>query len=125
MVWTAIAYNDGKRVKPVWDSKGFRFLTSTTSFSVPETDNPQLIWDMRGIIRNRPDPSLLLENGTDDVDRHAVYTAVLGDHADGHLFLGMVLERDHDDGPDGGRRDGRRQRHRHPGKHLSYAREAT
>ena len=59
MVWTAIAYNDGKRVKPVWDSKGFRFFNSTTSFSVPETDNPQLIWDMRGIIRNRPDPSLL------------------------------------------------------------------
>jgi hypothetical protein len=56
MVWNAIAYNLGKRVKPIWDSKGLSFLTSDTNLSIPETSGPQLIWDMGGIIRNRPNP---------------------------------------------------------------------
>ena len=56
MVWNAIAYNLGKRVKPIWDSKGLSFLTSDTNLAIPETSGPQLIWDMGGIIRNRPDP---------------------------------------------------------------------
>ena len=56
MVWNAIAYNLGKRVKPIWDSKSLSFLTSDTNLSIPETSGPQLIWDMGGIIRNRPNP---------------------------------------------------------------------
>ena len=56
MVWSALAYNQGKLVKPIWDSNGFSFQVTESELSFSETQNPTLIWDMRGIIRNRPDP---------------------------------------------------------------------
>jgi len=56
MTWTAIAYNLGKRVKPIWESNVLNFMQSATDLSVPEIDNPLLVMDMGGIIRNRPDP---------------------------------------------------------------------
>ena len=56
MVWSALAYNQGKLVKPIWDSNGFSFQVTESQLSFSETQNPTLIWDMRGIIRNRPDP---------------------------------------------------------------------
>ena len=62
MTWTAIAYNLGKRVKPIWDSDSLNFMQSNTDLSVPETDTPLLIMDMGGVIRNRPDPFPLASN---------------------------------------------------------------
>ena len=56
MVWSALAYNQGKLVKPIWDSKVFSFQTTESELSFSETHEPTLIWDMRGIIKNRPDP---------------------------------------------------------------------
>ena len=56
MVWSALAYNQGKLVKPIWDSKVFNFKTTESELSFSETHEPTLIWDMRGIIKNRPDP---------------------------------------------------------------------
>jgi|TARA_B100001750_G_scaffold121850_1_gene96656 hypothetical protein len=56
MVWSALAYNQGKLVKPIWDSKVFNFQTTESELSFSETHEPTLIWDMRGIIKNRPDP---------------------------------------------------------------------
>ena len=56
MTWTAIAYNLGKRVKPIWDSSTLNFMPSNTDLLVPESDEPILVMDMGGIIRNRPDP---------------------------------------------------------------------
>ena len=56
MTWTAIAYNFGKRVKPIWDSNILNFMPSNTNLLVPEIEEPILIMDMGGIIRNRPDP---------------------------------------------------------------------
>ena len=67
MVWNAIAYNLGKRVKPIWDSKGLSFLTSDTNLAIPEASGPQLIWDMGGIIRNRPDPFPLYSSPETDI----------------------------------------------------------
>ncbi len=56
MVWSALAYNQGKLVKPIWDHNGFNFQTTESELSFSETPDPTLIWDMRGIIKNRPDP---------------------------------------------------------------------
>ena len=56
MAWSALAYNQGKLVKPIWDSNGFNFQTTESELSFSETPDPTLIWDMRGIIKNRPDP---------------------------------------------------------------------
>ena len=56
MAWSALAYNQGKLVKPIWDSNGFNFQTTESKLSFSETHEPTLIWDMRGIIKNRPDP---------------------------------------------------------------------
>lgn len=56
MVWSALAYNQGKLVKPIWDSKVFNFQITESELSFSETHEPTLIWDMRGIIKNRPDP---------------------------------------------------------------------
>ena len=56
MVWSALAYNQGKLVKPIWDSNGFSFQVIESELSFSETQNPPLIWDMKGIIKNRPDP---------------------------------------------------------------------
>nr|AIE93743.1 hypothetical protein [uncultured marine group II/III euryarchaeote AD1000_39_G05] len=56
MVWSALAYNQGKLVNPIWDSNGFNFQTTESELSFSETHEPTLIWDMRGIIKNRPDP---------------------------------------------------------------------
>jgi len=56
MTWTAIAYNFGKRVKPIWESNSLNFMQSTTDVTVPETENPILVMDMGGVLRNRPDP---------------------------------------------------------------------
>ena len=51
MTWTAIAYNLGKRVKPIWDSSILNFMPSNTDLLVPESDEPILVMDMGGIIR--------------------------------------------------------------------------
>ena len=56
MAWSALAYNQGKLVKPIWDSNGFYFQTTESELSFSETPDPTLIWDMSGIIKNRPDP---------------------------------------------------------------------
>ena len=56
MTWTAIAYNLGKRVKPIWEANALNFMQSNTNLSVPETDKPTLVMDMGGVLRNRPDP---------------------------------------------------------------------
>ena len=56
MAWSALAYNQGKLVKPIWDSNGFNFQTTESELSFSETPDPTLIWDMSGIIKNRPDP---------------------------------------------------------------------
>ena len=56
MPWSALAYNRGKMVKPIWDSNGLNFKATESELSFPETSEPTLIWDMRGIIKNRPDP---------------------------------------------------------------------
>lgn len=62
MNWTAVAYNHGKRVMPVWESNTLNFMDSSTDLSVPESSNPILIMDMGGVIRNRPDPFPLPNN---------------------------------------------------------------
>ena len=56
MPWSALAYNRGKMVKPIWDSNGLNFKATESELSFPEPSEPTLIWDMRGIIKNRPDP---------------------------------------------------------------------
>ena len=62
MAWKAIAYNNTKRVMPIWDSSGLNFMPSNTDLSVPENDQPLLIMDMGGVIRNRPNPFTLPTN---------------------------------------------------------------
>jgi len=59
MEWTAIAYNNGKRVRPIWDPPSLNFTQSESDLSIPKTKEPVLIMDMAGIIHNRPDPSPL------------------------------------------------------------------
>jgi len=56
MVLSALAYSRGMLVKPMWDSKAINFQTTNTELKIPDTNEPKLIWDMRGIMRNRPDP---------------------------------------------------------------------
>ena len=62
MAWKAIAYNGTKRVLPIWDSNGLNFMPSDTDILVPENDEPLLIMDMGGVIRNRPNPFKLPTN---------------------------------------------------------------
>ncbi len=54
-----MAYNQGKRVKPIWDLGTINFMSPDMDISVPNNTEPTLIWDMGGILRNRPDPSFL------------------------------------------------------------------
>ena len=56
MEWTAMAYNNSQRVKPVWNTRGFNFTSSKSELVVLDTKQPTLFLDMGGIIRNRPDP---------------------------------------------------------------------
>ncbi len=56
MVRSAFAYSRGMLVKPTWDSKGINFQATDTELKLPDTNEPKLIWDMRGIMRYRPDP---------------------------------------------------------------------
>ena len=56
MEWTAMAYNNSQRVKPVWNTRGFNFTSSKSEIVVSDTKQPTLFLDMGGIIRNRPDP---------------------------------------------------------------------
>ena len=62
MAWKAIAYNGTKRALPIWDSNGLSFMPSNTDILVPEDDEPLLIMDMGGVIRNRPNPFKLPTN---------------------------------------------------------------
>tara|TARA_B100000700_G_scaffold50757_1_gene53935 strand:+ start:674 stop:1252 length:579 start_codon:yes stop_codon:yes gene_type:complete len=56
MEWTAMAYNNSQRVKPIWNNRGFNFTPSQVDMSLTDTKEPILFFDMGGIIRNRPDP---------------------------------------------------------------------
>jgi hypothetical protein len=67
MAWTAIAYNQGKRVKPICDLGTINFMPSGLDISIPEAVEPTLIWDMGGILRNRPDPSSLKLNPENEI----------------------------------------------------------
>ena len=62
MAWKAIAYNGTKRVLPICDSNCLNFMPSDTDILVPENDEPLLIMDMGGVIRNRPNPFKLPTN---------------------------------------------------------------
>ena len=59
MVWSALAYSRGMLVKPTWVPKGINFQTTDAELKIPDNNEPKLIWDMRGIMKNRPDPFLL------------------------------------------------------------------
>tara|TARA_B110001454_G_scaffold112467_1_gene105550 strand:- start:580 stop:1161 length:582 start_codon:yes stop_codon:yes gene_type:complete len=67
MVWTAMAYNQGQRVKPIWDLGTINFISSSLDMVVQETVEPTLIWDMGGILRNRPDPYSLKLNPENEI----------------------------------------------------------
>ena len=56
MVWSALAYSRGMLVKPTWVPKGINFQTTDAELKIPDNNDPKLIWDMRGIMKNRPDP---------------------------------------------------------------------
>ena len=56
MAWSALAYSRGMLVKPIWDSRGLNFQSTETKLELPDNTEPKLIWDMRGIMKNRPDP---------------------------------------------------------------------
>ena len=56
MEWTAIAYNNSQRVKPVWNNQGFNFTPSKVSNGRSDTKRPTLFLDKGDVIRNRPDP---------------------------------------------------------------------
>ncbi len=56
MAWSALAYSRGMLVKPIWDSRGLNFQSTETKLVLPDNTEPKLIWDMRGIMKNRPDP---------------------------------------------------------------------
>ena len=56
MVWSALAYSRGMLVKPTWVPKGINFQTTDAELKIPDNNEPKLIWDMRGIMKNRPDP---------------------------------------------------------------------
>tara|TARA_B100001750_G_C15312190_1_gene497862 strand:+ start:307 stop:852 length:546 start_codon:yes stop_codon:yes gene_type:complete len=43
-------------VKPTWVPKGINFQTTDAELKIPDNNEPKLIWDMRGIMKNRPDP---------------------------------------------------------------------
>ena len=58
MSWPWIAYNNGKSATLDFSENRFDFK-HRENFIIPEGDDPLLIWDMRGIIKNRPDPSTL------------------------------------------------------------------
>tara|TARA_B110000438_G_scaffold252895_1_gene258168 strand:- start:277 stop:858 length:582 start_codon:yes stop_codon:yes gene_type:complete len=67
MVWTGMAYNQGQRVKPIWDLGTINFISSSLDMVVQETVEPTLIWDMGGILRNRPDPYSLKFNPENEI----------------------------------------------------------
>ena len=58
MSWPWIAYNNGKLVTLDFLENRFQFKNKD-NFYIPEESDPLLIWDMRGIQKNRPDPSTL------------------------------------------------------------------
>ncbi len=63
-------------------------------------ESPDDRWMGRPVCRL--DSALLPAHGQDDVDHHAVDSALFDDHADGHSLHRMVAERGDDDGVDGG-----------------------
>ena len=58
MSWPWIVYNSGKSVNLDFSENRFK-IKSRGVFSIPDGTVPLLIWDMRGIQKNRPDPSTL------------------------------------------------------------------
>lgn len=62
-----MAFNQGKRVKPIWDSGTINFMSSSIDMLVPEATEPLLIWDMGGILRNRPEPYSLKLNPENEI----------------------------------------------------------
>ena len=62
-----MAYNQGQRVKPIWDLGTINFISSSLDMVVQETVEPTLIWDMGGILRNRPDPYSLKLNPENEI----------------------------------------------------------
>ena len=62
-----MAFNQGKRVKPIWDLGTINFISSSLDMVVQETVEPTLIWDMGGILRNRPDPYSLKLNPENEI----------------------------------------------------------
>ena len=62
-----MAFFGGQRVIPIWDinSQKFTFLNSDKALS--EISTSQLIWDMNGIIKNRPDPFTIPDDSNPDI----------------------------------------------------------
>ena len=58
MSWPWIAYRSGKSVNLNFSGNRFK-IQNKAVFSIPEGTDPILIWDMRGIEKNRPDPFAL------------------------------------------------------------------
>lgn len=67
MVQLAEAYYNGKKVKPIWDADQYILEDNNIEFKYSKSPNPQLFWDMGGIIKNRPSIYTLPPNPENDI----------------------------------------------------------
>ena len=67
MVQLAEAYYNGKKVKPIWNTDQYILEDYHIKFEYSKSSNPQLFWDMGGIIKNRPSIYTLPPNPENDI----------------------------------------------------------
>tara|TARA_B100000953_G_scaffold295300_1_gene286300 strand:- start:2291 stop:2872 length:582 start_codon:yes stop_codon:yes gene_type:complete len=67
MVQLAEAYYNGKKVKPIWNTDQYILEDNNIKFEYSKSSNPQLFWDMGGIIKNRPSIYTLPPNPENDI----------------------------------------------------------
>ena len=67
MVQLAEAYYNGKKVKPIWNTDQYILEDYNIKFEYSKSSNPQLFWDMGGIIKNRPSIYTLPPNPENDI----------------------------------------------------------
>jgi len=59
MSWPWVAYYHGRSASIAWDGRRLRVDREGERFAPPDGDDPVLVWDMRGVLGNRPDPGPL------------------------------------------------------------------
>jgi len=62
-----MAFFGGQRVIPIWDINSQKFTYLNSNKALSEISTSQLIWDMNGIIKNRPDPFTIPDDSNPDI----------------------------------------------------------